>query len=303
MALSTPASYRSDSFRSMNDSHKRRGSMLLTSLCVSWMVTILQPLASATLPTPKLKPVPLCRALERIEPGDQIPVVVSGIYAINYLYDPAEPECRLNVKPRTCVEFSEGLRRPSDFETLHRESLRVYATFSGTLHGSELDPQVEDSTIPFPARLAAVHSYCANFHPTKLVVESILDFKPVPKKVPWEHKSTYGKVTSQPYPIEMELPTYPRVAINLRAEGSVILSVEVIDGGVAVAEVQFGDPELAKEAVANVQTWRFSSGVNTRLTVEYEFRLEKRSASQGANPSLDMRLPSYIRVTGPSRGW
>lgn len=279
--------------------------MLLPSLCAIWMTATLFHLASLPATALESKPIPLCRALERLEPRDQIPVVVSGIYAMDYFYDPEEPECRLNVEPRTCVEFSEGLHRPPEFDSLHRESLRVFATFSGILYGSAFDPQSKNPNIPFPGRLAAVnHRYCANLNPTKLVVSSILGFDQVPVDEPWQGSSpSYGKISSQPYPIEMELPVYPVVARNLRVEGFVILSVQVTSGEVAEVEVQFGDPELVKQAAANVQTWHFSEDVTTTLTVEYEFRLEKRPASEGVNPSLEMRLPSYVLVTGPSKDW
>ncbi len=91
--------------------------------------------AVASTPSRELKPIPLCRALERLEAGDQIPVVVSGIYAVGNFYDPAELACRSNIDPTTCIEFSPELLRPPDFDVFYRKLLRVYATFEGILHG------------------------------------------------------------------------------------------------------------------------------------------------------------------------
>lgn len=248
--------------------------------------------------------VSLCRALELVEIGDQVPVTVSGIYADNYLYDPQESECRLNVEPRTCIEFAEKLRRPEKFDVLRKESGRVHATFSGVLYGSEFkEPLANNPAVPAAARLTAVVRYCGARIPTKLVVKEILQYEAVPEDEPWDYGSTYGKVPSLPYPIEMQLPIYPHGARNLHAEGSVLLEVEVVDGRVHLPKVRFGDPILAEEAVANVQTWEFSPDVNTTLDVQYEFRLKKRAPSEGANPSLEMRLPSYVLVIGASNDW
>ncbi len=60
---------------------------------------------------------------------------------------------------------------------------------------------------------------------------------------------------------------------------------------------------LAREAIANVKTWRFQPEVNDAFTVEYEFRCEQRPMSEGGNPKLEMRLPFYVKVTGPSNDW
>ncbi|MCP4686183.1 MAG: hypothetical protein GY867_12160 [bacterium] len=80
-------------------------------------------------------------------------------------------------------------------------------------------------------------------------------------------------------------------------QGTVIIAVTTL------AEVQFGDPVLIEEALANVRTWRFSLDVNTSFSVEYEFRFEKRPMNAGKNPALEMRLPFYVEVIGPSNDW
>ncbi len=279
--------------------------MLPTTLCV--LAFTLPTSTPVLIPPEVLKPVPLCRTLESIERGDRVPVVVSGIYAVELLYDPVEPVCRLTVEPSTCVEFSPTLDPPPEFKALHKEYFRVYVTFRGILHGPQAVPEVRDSSLPLGARLAAANSagYCANnTHRTKLVVEAIMSFGPVPKEVPW-HPRSYEKDFPQdsPFPIEMVLPKYPPAARALAVQGIVIVAVTVSAGEVTVAEVQFGDPVLIEEALANVRTWRFSSDVNTGFSVEYEFRFEKRPMNQGRNPALDMRLPFYVKVIGPSNDW
>ncbi|MCP4539503.1 MAG: TonB family protein [Chloroflexi bacterium] len=254
-----------------------------------------------------LKSVPLCRALESIEQGDQIPVVVSGIYAVDFLYDPEEPVCQLTVQPNTCVEFSPTLDRPPEFNALHKEYLRVYVTFRGILYGAQAVPEIRDTSLPLGARLAAANNagYCANnIDRTKLVVEAIISFSPVPREVPW-HPISYEKDFPQdrPFPIAMALPKYPPAARALDAQGIVIVGVTVSAGEVTRAEVQYGDPVLIEEALANVRTWRFSPEVNTSFSVDYEFRFEKRPMNEGRNPALEMRLPYFVKVIVPTNDW
>jgi len=281
--------------------------MLPTTLCA--LTVMISTHAQALFPPEAegLTPVSLCRALESIEPGKQIPVVVSGIYAMNYLYDPEEPVCRLTVQRSTCVEFSPELDSLPEFDALHKEFLRVYVTFRGILHGPQVVPEVNDTSLPLGARLTAANSagYCPNnFYRTLLVVEAILSFGPVPEEVPW-HPRAYEEDFPQdrPFPIEMALPKYPPAARALDAQGVVIVAVTVSAGEVTLAEVQYGDPVLIEEAVEHVRSWRFSTDVNTSFSVEYEFRLEKRPMNEGRNPVIEMRLPFYVKVIGPSNDW
>jgi len=252
----------------------------------------------------QLRPVALCRALERVQPGDQIPVVVSGVYAVDYLYDPEELECRLDIDPFTCVELAPSLEVPPEFTSLHRdyESFRVRVTFRGTLFGPQLVAAAVEPSRSIKARLlkrmAAANNlrYCGNRYRTKLVVESILFYGPVPDDTPWPMQRQEPRV--EPAPVEMTLPEYPPGARMIDYEGVVLVAVTVVAGEVTQAEVQFGDPALVHEAVTNVQTWRFSPDVSTTFTVEYDFRLENRPRGSGGNAALEMRLPGYVRVTG-----
>ena len=60
----------------------------------------------------------------------------------------------------------------------------------------------------------------------------------------------------------------------------------------------FGEAVFVDEALRNISTWRFDPEVTTNLTVEYEFRLEKRTFDEGRNPRYEMRLPDSIRIIG-----
>jgi hypothetical protein len=201
--------------------------MLATYFFLSWVIILPPALAEAGPGPAERVAVPLCRALERLGPGDQIPVIVSGIYAVDHFYDPEESTCRLDVDPSVCVEFSSGLERPPEFDVLHHESLRVFATFSGVLHGRPPDPRMNDPTLPTTARLAYANSsrFCANLYRAKLAVESILDFSEVPKKVPWQTDASKADA-NQRFPLMMSLPAYPKSAVNLQLEGSVLVRLD-----------------------------------------------------------------------------
>jgi hypothetical protein len=80
--------------------------------------------------TSSIDPTPhrgtLCSLLERIEPGEVLPVVVSGVYQVAYeaqvLADPTRPPCQRDVQPVTWVELApnaEGKQAltPSRFST------------------------------------------------------------------------------------------------------------------------------------------------------------------------------------------
>jgi TonB family protein len=129
-------------------------------------------------------------------------------------------------------------------------------------------------------------------------VNAVEHFGPVPDEIPW--RGERERVKDEPVPVEMVLPIYPPIARNVDYEGVVLVAVTVEAGEVTNANIQFGDAVLVTEVLANVRTWRFAPDVSTTFTVEYDFRLEKRAASEGGNARLEMRLPQYVRVTGRS---
>ena len=256
-----------------------------------------------SIPLPKNpKAVPLCLALENIDTGEEIPVTVSGIYALEAFYDPEDPLCNLKVERSTCVEFSSSLERPIEFEALHRSDLRVYATFQGVLYGFPHAPDIENTALPIGARLVAANTalYCANNgYRTRLIVDSILDFAPVPESTPW-HPRAYRKdfPSNPPVPVSLTPPDYPPFARELGIEGVVLIEVTVTAGTVTGTIVKFGDPALSGEAQANLLTWQFPQEISIILTVRFEYRLERRSLNEDENPRIEMHLPGEIRITG-----
>jgi hypothetical protein len=230
-------------------------------------------------------------------------LVVSGVYAFNYLYDPAEPSCRWDVDPTTCVELATGFEPPERFWVLYKESNRVFVTFQGTLHGPGLDAEMRAPDLPVAARLAAAgRTWHCGFYRTKLVVDSVVDFKKVPPSVPWPKEKVPDK-QQPPSPTSLEPPAYPRAAVNLDLEGDVKLEVEVTEGLVSAVRVQFGDPVLVEAAAANARSWKFAPGTSERISVEFQFRLERRTQPEGRKTRLELELPSKVRIIGARRGW
>lgn len=251
-----------------------------------------------------LAPVPLCRALESLRPGDQIPVVVSGIFVANYFFDPSAVRCQMDVAPSTCVEFGPDVVFPEGFLAIHdfRNVGRVAVTFRGTLFGprliAEAVPPSKSLQFRRNSRMGASNNlrYCSHFYRTKLVVESILSFGPVPAGTPsLEEQKEAPEI---PVPLEIKPPKYPPVARMIDYEGKVLLKVNVEGGRVVEAKPQFGDPVVVDASLANIFSWRFAPDVSFTFTVEYDYRLENRTLEQGKTETVEMRLPFYIRVTG-----
>lgn len=251
-----------------------------------------------------LAPVPLCRALESLRPGDQIPVVVSGVFVADYFYDPSTLKCQFDIAPFTCVEFGPDVVFPEGFLATHdfRNAGKVAVSFRGTLFGPRLIAEAVPPSISLKyrrnSRMGAANNlrYCSHLHRTKLVVESILSFGPVPAET--AELEEREEAPEFPVPLEIKPPKYPPIARMIDYEGKVFLQVNVEGGKVVGAKPQFGDPVAVDESLANIFSWRFAPDVSFSFTVEYDYRLENRTLEQGKTETIEMRLPFYIRVTG-----
>ena len=58
-------------------------------------------------PVPKPPTTSLCAALQSVDRGQELPIVVSGIFAVGresqFLWDPRQPACEEDVQPSTSV--------------------------------------------------------------------------------------------------------------------------------------------------------------------------------------------------------
>ncbi len=260
--------------------------------------------------------IPLCVALEMIAPGQQIPIITSGIfnpffgiaednpkeYGNGVLFSLQEPHCKTVVHPATCVEFASGLKMPLDLQKLDKSKrYSIEAVFKGILFGPIVSKMSKDVTLPALARIASIsRPYCDCWsYRTKLLVTEIILFEVLEKRLPspgfidlWENA---------PYPIDFKLPKYPWGAQNMYLEGAVLLKLTIFKGKITAVKAMFGDPVLVDGAVSNVKSWTFNKAVCQELKVKYIYELEKRPFGSNRNLKIILELPELVRVIAPMK--
>lgn len=251
----------------------------------------------------------LCRALVTIDPGDIMPVVVSGIYKAGYefseLFDPDQPQCARDVQPATWVEFGKGVESLELARMLGAHG-RARVTFSGNLYGpGEVKP--DDPALPFAAALAerieGQRYGHLNAFRTKLVVLSVVEVSAPSEADPWQWTGEYqGSEPPPAVPERLGLPSYPVTARKLGVAGLVRIRVAVEDGKVVTAEVLSGDRLLAPDAAESVETWMFAPGTTTEFTTTFVYELEWLTPPAPRAVVL-FDLPALVKITGARSGW
>ena len=271
-----------------------------------YLMILLFPTSSDIADTSNTGQVELCKALLSTETGDQTNVLVSGVFTVgSRFYDPENPTCDMLDLVGPCIKFTKGVDT-SELYDVRNEHLRVNATFRGVLYGPEFAPQTEDISVPVMYIRGSALSksyYCFPRRRTKLVVEEILSFSPIPKSEPWVDWPEEENFPISPIPQKFDLPVYPEYAQRINIQGKVILGVHVDNGQVGEVVVRFGDPLLVEDAVSNVKTWSFAPGVSVGFDVEYAFRLERRPLDGNRNSVHILQLPERVEVVGAMRIW
>jgi hypothetical protein len=111
-----------------------------------------------------------------------------------------------------------------------------------------------------------------------------------------------------------ELPLYPPIARLAHISGTVEIQVVVEKGLVVDAEVMSievsstNSPQLTEEgkrkaglylsspSLANLKTWQFQSGDQTKFLVKYIYRIEGEPTSTLETPRIEFDLPS-VKIT------
>jgi TonB family protein len=257
----------------------------------------------------KYQNFPLCRALEKVQPGEVMPVVVSGVYEVHYeaqvLFDPEQPACAWDVQPATWVEVSPAAAADSRLVALLEHSRRARVTIRGLLFGPGTLPP-DDPSLPFAASLAKRMSNRRYGHlnsfRTKLVVEEILEVGSVADDTPWEWGAKPPSETLVPSPRSLDLPRYPEEARQLGVSGLIVIAVEVAGGRVTATHVKSGDRTLVSEAVSTVRSWRFDPGTKTSFTTTICYKLERRRAGDD-EARIELHLPQSLTINAPSYDW
>ena len=95
-----------------------------------------------------------------------------------------------------------------------------------------------------------------------------------------------------------DVPMYPIVARMARLEGTVRITATIAHGDVVKAEASSTASSVLKVAATrNLETWKFAPEANGQLTVTYVYALAKEEDFPPPNPSVEIRFPSYVRVT------
>lgn len=253
----------------------------------------------------------LCDLLSSAGPGDGLEVEIEGRYVVShefsFLYDPQSPLCPWDVQPSTSVEFSSAAKRPDRLEEILRADRRAHVVFNGRLLGPA-PPSADDLTLPvmlsYANRIAGRRYGHMGAFRTKLIVEQVVEFSPVPADVP-----SYGEVSRSrpvgPTPMIRSgvLPTYPEAAQRAGIEGEVVLEVQIEDGEVTSVVSRKGDRLLAQAAIETARSWHFERGVNTMLSSEFIFLLEIRPTGADRNTRYTLHLPARAVITGAANMW
>ncbi len=97
--------------------------------------------------------------------------------------------------------------------------------------------------------------------------------------------------------VAAELPLYPQLAITARIDGTVIAIIKVSKGVVTEADIVSGPVIFASSVKRNLLTWRFDANVKGTRQVMYVFELSKTVALGAENPVIELRLPSFVKLT------
>lgn len=252
----------------------------------------------------------ICSILETIKGGDQIPVVVSGIYAVGQemqiLYDPSQLKCKVDVQPSTWVEFSPTVADVTQLDYLLEHDRRAYVTLKGTFFGPNRlgpDDRALNWMIAYAQRTRGGRYGHMGAFRTKFVVDAVIEAMPVPASVSW---NAIWRPNSAAESVEIEsaeMPRYPTLAYRAGISGEVEIEVKVSSGKVMETKVKSGDRMLAPEAERNIRTWKFNSGVTSTFTSKFVYLLEKGPRRPDRNPKIELEYPFLVKITAPYFGW
>lgn len=254
--------------------------------------------------------VDFCGALEAIQPGDQIPVIFSGIYMLGdehaVFYDPERPLCSGDVQPSTWVEFAPQIEAHRELDQILRKARRAHVVLRGDLFGPKRlgpdDPALAVN-LAYANRVAGRRYGHLSAFRTKLVVSSVLEASPMPESTPWASVWHKAMSPAQLVAVEQaELPLYPPRARQVGLQGDVLVEVTVEGGRVAATSVTSGDRLLAEAAIANIETWRFDGELRARFSTTFSYKLASPSSTNPGSRVI-AELPRKVTVIASSNNW
>jgi hypothetical protein len=258
--------------------------------------------------TPKQPATTLCAALTSVDRGQELPIVVSGIYGYEaqILWDPRQPSCEEDVQPSTWVEFAKGVENTALLTKLMDEDRRAYVTLEGTLFGpAPLHPdflRLADQLSASYRTEGTTYGHMNAFR-TKLVVTRVDAAARVPESTPWNWvRDRPGASRRDLQLLHAGLPLYPDGARIAGLQSEVQVEVILKGGKVAATHVIAGDRALAAAAVANIQTWTFFPEIDETFITRFVYVLGRRFGQQN-DQQIELHIPSLVTITAPRNGW
>ena len=257
----------------------------------------------------------LCGILEIIEPGEEVSLVLTGVYGWRWdlLYSPGHHECLLDTQPSTYVEFPEEVKKKyhAEYEKLKKLGSKdgdARVILEGSLQGQKIAKEDEAHLAPrvsYANRAADSRYGFHNWSRTKFVVNAIRSVE----RIPDVEDLPVGRV----HPIHnppgslvlngAELPGYPKFARKIGIQGKVIIQAKIENGLVTDLEVLAGDRMLSEEAVKNMRTWKFPPEINRSISTSFVYRLEPRSPEERHRIEVDFNLPRRVTIVGSVNAW
>jgi hypothetical protein len=252
----------------------------------------------------------LCSALQSVDRGQELPIVVSGVFLSEFegqiLWDPRQPSCEEDVQPSTWVEFAKGAEDITPLTKLLEKDRRAYVTFEGTLFGpAPLQPdflRLADQLSASYRTEGTTYGHMNAFR-TKLVVTRVDAAARVPESTPWNWvRDRPGASQRDLQLLHAGLPLYPDGARIAGLQGEVQVEVTLKGGKVAATHVIAGDRALAAAAVANIKTWTFFPEIDETFITRFVYVLERRFGQQ-SDQKIELHIPSLVTITAPRNGW
>lgn len=252
----------------------------------------------------------LCQALAEAKPGERVPVRLRGVVGVGFefqvFFDPDQPQCEWDVQPSTWIEFPASLASRDELFDLLEDSGNAYVEIRGELYGPPplgADDPSMNPVASYANRIAGRrYGHMGHFR-TELVVEEILDARPVRRDVA-ARVVTFRRPSSEELLVESaEVPHYPERARRAGISGEVVVRVAIEGGEVVSTELISGDRLLAMGAEADIKTWKFAGHLHATFTTTFVYRLELRPTGAHEGSRVELQLPRLVRITAPRYAW
>lgn len=259
----------------------------------------------------ELAEVRFCDVVWRLQSGESQAVLVRGALwggGSILFFDPDNLTCGRPTQAFSRVSLASGYKGTERLNGFLESPGRKWSVLiRGRLQGpGSLGP--DDPTVPWAANVMFRTKERRDGIPTRtrtsLVIEEVLEAEPAERDMPtpniWEPPPTRGL---PPHPVAIAPPEYPELLRSMELAGTVVLKLTVEAGQVKAVEALSGDSLLVHEAKASATQWRFAEKASAKFEVTFVYELEDRPGAVDEPARVEMRLPTYVRVTASRYDW